>query len=297
MGEEFSLMQLFSAAYRHLPVTPENSKAVRAAAWAVLATVLASDYLNRWNEAADKDSAAGKALLEEAQKAVDKLWKIDKEKRFALGHYAQGLIHRVKSPNMAMQEFEEAIKCDRTFARAYAQKGSQLINKANDIKDLDEALKFIDKAIKLGAHDRSVGMFYWNRGRAYFFRASSFREEYDKAIKAYDKAIKALEIALHYRPNLWHNWLYLVSAYALKGKSETDNGNAEPGRRYVAQATKTLKEFQNCTTVANASRYTTIDSVEEHEIANPTHGDVVRQGRKRFYEGLRLAGLDAIERH
>jgi hypothetical protein len=67
------LGSLVKALYHQLPVTEENTKAVRATAWAALANVLISDYLNRWNEAraggraartllADAERAAGKAL-------------------------------------------------------------------------------------------------------------------------------------------------------------------------------------------------------------------------------------------
>jgi tetratricopeptide (TPR) repeat protein len=112
--------------YHQLPVTEDNSKAVRAVAWALLANVLISDYLNRWNEAGTGGNL-GDNLLTDAETAVGKALNLDDT--FALAHYANGLVLRARGRcTEALHAFERAINRDSTFARAHAQKGSELIN-------------------------------------------------------------------------------------------------------------------------------------------------------------------------
>ena len=68
-------------------------------------------------------------------------------------------------------EFEEALHQDPNFARAYAQKGSELINLGYP----HLAQNPVKKAISLGPKDPSLGMFYWNLGRATFSRGTTER--------------------------------------------------------------------------------------------------------------------------
>jgi adenylate cyclase len=246
--------------YHQLPVTKENSKAVRAAAWALLANVLVSDYLNRWNEA----SAEGKPcddLLTDADNAVGKALQLDDT--FALAHYAAGLVHRAKSSGededaerkQALKAFDKAINWDSTFARAYAQKGSELINKGEFAK----ALVWIDKAIACGPNDPSAGMFYWNRGRAFFFQ------------KKYRKAIEPLRKAVELRSNLWHSQLYLASAYV-------KNNDLDQAKAEVKRFLKKNPDF-------------TITKVVDYEKGNPS--TYLKEGRKIFHEALKTAEMPA----
>ncbi len=237
--------------YQQLPVTEDNSRAVRAAAWALLANVLISDYLNRWNEA----RTGGKGeddLLTDAEIAVRKALNIDDT--FALAHYANGLILRACNRHKeAVEAFDRAIKSDQTFVRAYAQKGSELINDGQ----LPEALAEIKKAIDADPEGKnpSSGMFYWNRGRAYFFQGK------------YEQAIEPLNKALDLRKNLWHIALYLASAYWKSGDQEN--------------AKKTLQEF------LNINLDFTFDKVISYEKANPTDNKVVTDGRDVFHKALK----------
>jgi tetratricopeptide (TPR) repeat protein len=149
--------------YHQLPVTEDNSKAVRAVAWALLANVLISDYLNRWNEAGAGGNL-GDNLLTDAETAVGKALNLDDT--FALAHYANGLVLRARGRcTEALHAFERAINLDSTFARAYAQKGSELINDG----EFDDALTEIDKAIKAGPADPSLGMFFLESWPCIFF--------------------------------------------------------------------------------------------------------------------------------
>jgi tetratricopeptide (TPR) repeat protein len=239
--------------YHQLPVTEDNCKAVRAVAWALLANVLISDYLNRWNEAGAGGNP-GDNLLTDAETAVGKALNLDDT--FALAHYANGLVLRARGRcTEALHAFERAINLDSTFARAYAQKGSELINDGQ----FDDALTEIDKAIKAGPADPSLGMFYWNRGRAYFFK------------EQYDDAIAALKDAVKFRSNLWHNELYLAAAYW----KLNDQSNA----------TKIVQDF------LKKNPGFTVERVISHEKANPSKNQKVKEGRDRFHEALEKSGM------
>lgn len=243
--------------YYALPVTPEITLELRGLAWGLVANLLISDYLNRWNEA-DNDPAGSRLLLKDAAYAVDKALAIDPG--FAVAHYAKGLIHRAKRErNRALAEFDTAIAGDGDFARAYAQKASELINAGQP----DDALPLLQTALLLGPRDASRGMFHWNVGRAHFFAGN------------YPLAIRSLKTAVRQRPNLWHNWLYLASAYALTGKA--------------ALARRTLDGFGARAEFRDPK--VTLERVKMYEKANPTTNAFVRNGRRRFHEGLLQAGV------
>jgi len=253
------LGSLVKALYHHLPVTPENTLAVRAIAWAALANVLISDYLNRWNDASEGGDRAAE-LLREAKKAADNALHLND--KLALAHYARGLVYRAENQGAdALREFDLAIDNDRKFARALAQRASEKIN----VGRFGDALDDLQRAIEIGRDDPSIGMFHWNRGRAYFFSNDD------------DEAIMSLHKAVELRPNLWHNWLYLISAYAHK-----------EGDPYTT-AKKWLKKFETESPFKDTPF--TIDKVIEYEKANPTDNQDVRRGRDRFHEGLKRAGM------
>jgi tetratricopeptide (TPR) repeat protein len=261
-----NLGSLVTAAYHLLPVTPENTRAVRTVAWGLLANVLISDYLNRWNEAEAADIGESQVLLDKAIVAVEKALKRDPE--FALAHYAKGLIHRAAGEHqLASDRFDLAISYNPNLVRAYAQKGGALLN----LGKLDEALKQIDKAIKLGPGDPSIGMFHWHRGRVLFFQGNN-----------YDEAIKSFKTAVRHRPNLWYTWLYLISAYAL---SDLPDG--------PDLARQKLEEFKTTSPIPNAREFT-ITLVESYEESNrpDANNATVTEGRKKFHEGLKIAKMD-----
>jgi tetratricopeptide (TPR) repeat protein len=252
------LGSLIKALYHQVPVTEENSRAVRATALAVLANVLISDYLNCWNEAREGGEAA-KGLLDHAEMAVDKALKLNN--RLALAHYAQGLVYRARGRGDPLNEFTRAIENDPGFARAWAQRASEKINEGK----FDDALEDLKHAIEIGRDDQSAGMFHWNVGRAYFFKEND------------DKAITSLRTAVELRPNLWHNWLYLISAYAHK-----------EGKPY-STAKEWLTKFRTESPFKDTPF--TIDKVIEYEGANPTRHADVKKGRDRFHRGLEAVGF------
>lgn len=232
-------------------LTPEDTLAIRAAALSVLADVLVSDYLNLWNK-------AGAPELAEARKAVDAALKIDE--RIPLAHYADAFIHRAHGEHQAaFDSFDLAIRYDPDFARAYAQKGAEQINLGHP----ERAEELVKTAMQLSRQDSSLGVFYWILGRAKFF-ADLLRD-----------AIPNLEQSIQWRPDLWYNRLYLVSAYALINDK--------------ANAARVLKDFQDYPLFRNQKF--TIETVREYENRNPSRNPFVISVRDIFHKGLVDAGL------
>jgi class 3 adenylate cyclase/TolB-like protein/Tfp pilus assembly protein PilF len=220
-----------------------------AEAWARLAELTVSDHLNRWND-------TRKEHVREAEEAVHNALRIDPNN--ALAHLANGMIHRTRDEHhSALGSFSRAIELDPNFALAHANKGSELMAVGRPA----ETTGWVEQALRLSPHDPSVGVFHWIAGRANFFAG-----QYDAAIAWLHKSVRA-------RPNLWYNRLYLVSAYALLGKTE--------------EAVKALEEFNRR---FPEPRYT-LAVVKRHERSNPNSNPVFLAGREAFYEGLRRTGM------
>jgi adenylate cyclase len=186
--------------------TPEHTLAARklfqqavsldpeaAEAWGWLATVLASDYLNYWNNAGENEIA-------QAEKAVHRALAINPN--LAQVHFADAYVLRAKGEHQsALVAFDRAIALNPNFALAYAQKGNQLSNLGRP----EEAPPLAMKAIKLSPHDPNLGVFYYIIGRANFL------------MKRYADAVSWLEKSIQTRPNLTRNRLMLISAYVFAG--------------------------------------------------------------------------------
>jgi tetratricopeptide (TPR) repeat protein len=157
-------------------------------AWALLANVLANDYLNSWN-------GAGKKVLEEAENALK-----NSDPELPLAQHAQGLIHRAHGMHQeALTAFQGATQGDAKFARAHAQLGNQFVLTGETAK----ARRSVRRAIRLRPRHPAVGYFYWIMGRAYFFD-----QKYGQAITWLGRSVGVLT-------SVWYNRLYLVAAYAL----------------------------------------------------------------------------------
>ena len=173
-----------------------------------------------------------------------------------LAHYAKGFLHRSKGQHQAsLDAFEQTIKCAPEFARAYAQKGEQLLY----LGRFDAAIAEVERAMKLSPKSAVRGYFYWVIGRAHFF----MERDAD--------AISWLQRSVRTWPNVWYNRLYLVSAHAHAGKR--------------AAASRVLQAFNR-----QFDGYT-LGRVIENEGATPDDHPLVVAGRERFHEGLRRAGL------
>lgn len=203
-------------------VTPKHTLAARqlleqsvvldpnsAHAWAQLAAITASDYLDHWNHAGPKE-------LDRADEADRKALGLDPD--LALAHLAKGFIDKARGDHQAaLAAFGRAIELDRNFALAYVHKGDELILLGRP----GEAPPLVERAIKLSPRDPSLGIFYWILGRAHFYAGE------------YQEAVPWLRKSIEVRPNLWFNRLYLVSAYALlEERTQAEKTLAEFKRRF-----------------------------------------------------------------
>jgi adenylate cyclase len=249
-------------------LTPERTKAARLAlevyigliptdadALIGLADLLVSDYLNRWNEA-ENDPAAGKHLLQEAEIRLNQAAAIDNS--LPEIHYVRGFILRANHQHtQAVAEFEAAAAADPqyNFPHFHAQTANQYIN----VGDPARALPVVTQAIQNNGSDPSIGVFYWIKGRAYFF------------LTEYDNAITWLEQSVAARDDLWYNRLYLVSAYALSGRPNNFQDAAATLNNFTA-------DFPNFTP----------DTLRayERDIPNPN----LAAGLQEFHNGLQAVG-------
>jgi adenylate cyclase len=251
-------------------VTPATSLAARAVlkkevrvapqsvlAWSQLATCYISDYKNRWNEAGKEEIGAGKDLVQRARQALAEADAIDPN--LAQSQYAEGFIRCVEGRHQdGYEAMDRAAKLDPTFAAAHAQKAGQLVRLAR----VEEALPIARHAIELaGPRDRSVGVFYWVLGRAYF------------VLKDYAAATRWLQQSVDARGNLWFSGAYLVAAYALAG--------------HVERARDALRQFY-----ARAFEWSTprrIAEIYDSELPNNT-----ACAHRELYQGLGLAETELL---
>jgi tetratricopeptide (TPR) repeat protein len=198
---------------------------------------------------------AGPSELAEAGKAVERALQIDPG--LAQAHYSSGLFYRAKGDHqLALAAFTQTIALNPNIPLAHAQRGAELMYTGSP----EEALGSIQTALEISRPDSpSRGMFYWYMGRANFFAGN------------YRAAIPWLRKSVELRQNLWYNRLHLVSACALDGDQEA--------------AASALRDF--------ARRFPgyTLARVMSDEQSNPNSNDVVVEGRRKFHEGLRKAGM------
>ena len=150
-------IRLRAQALHDIKITPDNCLALRAEVWALLADLLISDYLHGWNGAGPRELVQAEQAVEHALTLAPGL---------AMAHYANGFVQRAKGQHQeALAAFERAIGCDPEFTGAYVQKANELINVGRP----QEAPALVDEAINRSPDHRSIGTFYWIRGRASFF--------------------------------------------------------------------------------------------------------------------------------
>ena len=214
------------------------------------AITLACDYLNCWN-------GATVAELDEAWDLVRPILKTDSG--YFLAHYAKGFINRARNQHRAAYNaFSKAIEYAPDFARAYAQRGEELVYLGRPDRGIEQA----EEALRLRRPESiAVGTFKWIIGRAYFFMENDA------------EAIKNLVPSVELWPNLWYNRCYLIAAYACSGDLE--------------KAKADLQEFNS---VAEFSGYT-LKQIIENETHVPDSHPFVQKGRQRFHDGLLRAGM------
>jgi class 3 adenylate cyclase/TolB-like protein len=225
-----------------LKADPDNARLL-----ALLASVLAIDVLNGWND-------AGQAEVNRAEAAAKKAISLDYDT--ALAHHALGLVHRLNGNHQAaLDSFNEAIKIDQNFARAYSQAANALVFLGRP----RDAIPLVEKAAMLSPKDPSFGMFLWVKGRAYF------------TLGDYPNAIKALAETVRVRPNLWYAQAWLAAAYALVDRRPD-------ARKALTPFKKNFPQYD----LARIAEY-----YKEEQYQNPT----LEAASAQLLSGLRKAGL------
>ena len=235
-------------------VTPQRTREMRglldesgAETAAYTATTVLCQYLNRWDN-------AGPAELERAETAIKHA--LEHNPRFFLAHYANGFLCRARGQHQSsLEAYEETIKYAPEFARAYAQKGEELVYLGRPREGIAE----VEQALKISPNSSVRGYFFWVIGRARFF------------LEEDGEAISWLQRSVRNWPNDWYNRLNHVSAHAhSKNRSATN--------RVLRAFNREFGEYS-------------LARVLENEGATPDDHPFVIAGRERFHEGLRLAGM------
>jgi TolB-like protein/Tfp pilus assembly protein PilF len=217
-----SALEVRQHAEAGLMADPDNARLL-----GILAFWLGSDVLNGWN-------GAGKAEVDRAETAAKKAISIDPN--IAIAHHALGWVHRIHGDHKAaLAAFKETIKIDPNFAAAYAQAANEMVF----LGDAKGAIPMAEKAIELSPKDKSIHVFGWVLGRAYF------------AIGNYEKAAEALGASVTARPNLWFTQAWWVAALALCNNKDAETKQAVEGfkklhskRSNIASITQYYSEAQ-----------------------------------------------------
>jgi len=110
--------------------------------------------------------------------AVIKAAKGEKGDKLAEAYDHRGAAYRLQGDsNLAIQDYNQAIKLNPKFAQAYHNRGVAYDHKG----DYDRAIQDFDQAIKL----KPTALAHFNRGNAYLGKS-----QYDHAIDDYNQAIK-----------------------------------------------------------------------------------------------------------
>ena len=239
-----SILEVRQHAEAGLMADPDNARLL-----GILAYWLASDVLNSWN-------GAGKAEVDRAEAAARKAISLDPN--LAIAHHALGWVHRIHGDHKAsLAAFKEAIRTDPNFAAAYAQAANEMVF----LDDAKGAIPMAEKAIELSPKDKSIHVFEYVLGRAYF------------AIGEYEKAAEVLGESVRARDNLWFTHIYWVAALALCNKD--------------AEAKRALEEFKK----VHGTKPSDLASIKQY-YAQPRFQD---RGAKapitQMLRGLEKAGL------
>ncbi len=208
--------------------------------------VSALSILNGWSQSPPDDVAM-------ARSAADRLLAIDPN--HVVAHHVRGLCLRFeKNTNAAKDAFLTAVSVNPNFANSHAQLGATHM----ELGYPEEAVRSIERALRLSPHDPNVGHWMASMGIAHLHL-----ERYPEAVawltRAHDVATSS--------PTLLHR-AYLVSALALAAR--TDDARA---------ALNVLLGIRPDATVTSFKR-----------ISRSTNSEFLRQ-RERLYDGLRRAGL------
>ncbi|HTV90603.1 MAG TPA: tetratricopeptide repeat protein [Stellaceae bacterium] len=205
-------------------------------------------YLNHWPDAGPAEVASAEAAVELAL--------ADSPQRF-IAHYAQGFLYRTRGQHeAAVNAFDETIRLAPEFARAYAQKGEDLVF----LGRVAEAIVEVRRALEISPQSSVRGYFYWVMGHAYFVMHED------------GEAVRWLRDSVRNWPDVWYNRLYLVSAHALADE-------LTPARRALQTFNRRFSSYR-------------IANVIESESVVPDDNAAIHAERERFHDGLRRAGMN-----
>ncbi len=182
---------------------------------------------------------------------------LDVSPNLAAAYYARGFVFRTQGDHkQALEAFQKSLAIDPNNPRALAQEGAEHLYLGDPI----QALAKVRKALEISPDHPARGMFRWIGARSLFFQ------------EKYHDAIPWLEQSIALWPDLWYNRAYDVSAHALIDNKE--------------KAREKLKDF-----IHRFPNLNTVKRIVEAEQTNPNNNPFVVEGRRRFHQGLRLAGM------
>ena len=136
-----------------------------------------------------------------------------------LGHLAKGAVLRVERRfDDAIAEFERALALDPNLAEAYGSLGFIY----SDIVQLEKAIEFFDKAIRLSPQTQELAIWYHGKGVAYF------------GLQQYDQAIEWARRTIAINPNFAAPHFILAASLALTGH-EAEARDAEQRRAALSK--------------------------------------------------------------
>ncbi|MDO9711214.1 adenylate/guanylate cyclase domain-containing protein [Paracraurococcus lichenis] len=214
----------------------------------LLAMLLVSDYLNNWNGASQADVTRTEILAHRALAIDPDAWR---------AHYALSQVHRVRAEHeAALKELDRTIELNPSFAVAYAQKGNELLA----LGQVAAAPEWGIKAATISPRDRSLSVFHWVTGRAYFVAGD------------YARAVEWLEKSVAERGTVWFSQAWLASALALSGDT----------RRTADTVARLRRDFPD---------YTLPRIMEYYDKQERFQNAAIKESLPRLYDGLRKAGL------
>ena len=187
---------------RALALAPGSAETLTA-----LALALANRVLDSMSDSAAADIARAEGLVAKALAASP---------RSALAHFAKGQVLRAQNRcEEAIPEYETVTALDRNWADALAGIGRC----KTYVGPIEEAIPFIEQAVRLSPRDSYIGVWYWRIGVA-----DLLQSRIDEAIVWFEKARSA-------NPAHALSHAYLASALALKGETERAASELAEARR------------------------------------------------------------------
>src|SRR3984893_5368545 len=182
-----------------------DPRSVDAQSW--LANALTSRALDQMADSAAADMARAEGLAGQALAASP---------HSLLGHYAKAQVLRAQGRyKEAIPEYETAIAINRNWVGAIAHLGQCKLFTGS----IEETIPLVEKAIRLSPRDGQIANWYWRIGVVHLLRS-----RLDEAIQWFEKARDA-------NPGYPLPHVFLASAHALKGETESAATELAEARR------------------------------------------------------------------